>query len=74
MFKDFNKAYRTKDNFIERGMKDLTGIINEHLKVENRFTYKKPKNLTDEGDEIPESEGNTKLFGAHSEEQHQEAD
>ena len=33
-------------------MQDLSGVIDEHLSLENRFTYKKPLNLTDSGTEI----------------------
>ena len=28
VFKDFSLAVKTKENFINRGMKDLSGIIN----------------------------------------------
>ena len=52
VFKDFNKAVQTKDNFINRGMQDLSGIVNDHLAIESRFTYKKPNNLTDSGSEL----------------------
>ena len=57
VFHDFGKAIKTKDNFINRGMKELSGIVNDHLKVENRFTYRKKRNLTDSGSEIGSQDG-----------------
>jgi len=38
VYQDLGKAFKAKDNFITRGMEELTGIINNHLKVENLFT------------------------------------
>ena len=55
VFKDFNKAFQTKDNFINRGMQDLSGLVQDHLSIESRFTVKKPAKLTDSGTEMPDS-------------------
>ena len=55
IYQDLGEAFKTKDNFIQRGMHDLTGIVNEHLSIDNLFKYKKPKNLTDSGSEIADA-------------------
>ena len=41
-----------KDNFIKRGMKDLSGVIQSNLAIENRFKIREPIKLTDSGTEI----------------------
>ena len=41
-----------KDNFINRGMKDLSGVIKANLAIENRFKIREPIKLTDSGTEI----------------------
>ena len=35
-------------------MQDLSGLVQDHLSIESRFMYTKPKNLTDSGTEIAE--------------------
>ena len=35
-------------------MKDLEGIVNEHLKVENIYKTKQKRNLTDSGTLLPD--------------------
>ena len=52
VYKDLNKAFKLKDNFINRGMKDLSGVIYDNLSIESRFQTKKAINLTDSGTEI----------------------
>lgn len=37
-------------------MQDLSGIVDDHLSIESRFTYKKPLNLTDSGTELPDDQ------------------
>ena len=41
VFKDFQEALNKKDNFIERNMDTLTGVVNTSLK--NKFTI--PENF-----------------------------
>ena len=52
VYKDLNKAFKMKDNFINRGMKDLSGVIKANLAIENRFKIREPIKLTDSGTEI----------------------
>ena len=52
VYQDLNKAFKMKDNFINRGMQDLSGVIQENLSIESRFKTKKPIHLTDSGTEI----------------------
>ena len=54
VYQDLGKAFKAKDNFITRGMEELTGIINNHLKVENLFTYKKLEYLEEEDEPVDE--------------------
>ena len=37
VYKDLNKALKTRGNFINRGMKELSGIVREHLSLEAQF-------------------------------------
>ena len=41
VYKDFSEAVNTKDNFIERNMDTLKGVVNNSLK--NKFTI--PENF-----------------------------
>ena len=34
VYKDLNKALKTRGNFINRGMKELSGLVKEHLSLE----------------------------------------
>ena len=56
IFSDFGKAFKAKDYFIDRGMGELQGVINNHLQTENLFQYKEAKKLTESGSEIVSEE------------------
>ena len=53
VYQDFAKAFNTKDNFINRGLEDLTGVINENLSIKGIYTNKKRLHLTESGTELP---------------------
>ena len=52
VFADFGEATKTKGNFIKREIDQLKGIVDDHLKIENRFKTRKLRKLTDSGTEI----------------------
>ena len=49
VFHDFGKAVKTRENFIDREIDNLKGVVDEYLKVENRFKPRKVMKLTDSG-------------------------
>ena len=52
VFHDFSKAQKLNGNFIDREIDGLKDIVNDYLKMENRFVMREPMKLTDSGSKI----------------------
>ena len=53
VFSDFTAAAKTTGNFIRREIDQLKGVVDDNLKIENKFKPRKRRNLTDSGTEVP---------------------